>query len=32
VRAYVKGRARAIALSDLTDAVLAQPHEVIFQR
>ena len=32
VRTYLKGRARAIALYDLTDTVLAQPHEVIFQR
>ena len=32
VRAYLKGRARAISLHDLTDKVLAQPHEVIFQR
>ena len=32
VRNHVKGRARAIALHDLTDKILAQPHEVIFQR
>jgi hypothetical protein len=32
VRHYLKGRARAVALYDLTDNIRAQPHEVIFQR
>jgi hypothetical protein len=32
VRAYLKGRTRAVALYDINDTILAQPHEVIFQR
>ena len=32
VRNYLKGRVRTVALYDLTEKILAQPHEVIFQR
>jgi hypothetical protein len=32
VRKHLKGAARAIALYDLNESILAQPHEVIFQR